>query len=61
MACLRGQRLYEMKISGSGTSTPVAHLRGTYGRLRTVVPFKGDILITTSNGSGDRVIHADVT
>jgi glucose/arabinose dehydrogenase len=61
MACLRGERMYEMRISGSGTATPVAHFRGTYGRLRTIVPSPGGgVWVTTSNGS-DRILHVTLT
>ncbi len=62
MACLRGQRMYEMTISGSGTGTPRAHFQGRFGRLRSIEPTAdGDIWMTTSNGSNDSIIHVDLT
>jgi glucose/arabinose dehydrogenase len=54
MACLKGERLYRMKINGNGTDTPVAYFQGTYGRLRTVEPSPdGGLWLTTSNGDKD--------
>ncbi|MEV4318272.1 PQQ-dependent sugar dehydrogenase [Actinocrispum sp. NPDC049592] len=54
VACLRGERLYRMKITGSTTDTPVAYFQGTYGRLRTVEPSPdGGLWLTTSNGDKD--------
>ncbi len=62
MACLRGQRMYEMTISGDSTGSPKTHFRNTYGRLRSVErTADGDIWLTTSNGSNDRVLHVDLT
>ncbi|MBP2323561.1 glucose/arabinose dehydrogenase [Kibdelosporangium banguiense] len=54
MSCLRGERLYRMKINGNGTDSPVAYFQGTYGRLRTVEPTStGGLWLTTSNGDKD--------
>ncbi len=55
MSCLRGERLYRMKINGNGTDNPVAYFQGTYGRLRTVEPnpVTGGLWLTTSNGDKD--------
>jgi len=54
MACLKGERLYRMKINGSGTDSPQAYFQGTYGRLRTVEPSPdGGLWLTTSNGDKD--------
>lgn len=67
VAALRGTRLWDVPLSGSSVSTPVARYDGTYGRLRTAVLEPGGraLWITTSNcdgrgscgGSRDRVIR----
>ena len=66
MAALRGERLWVMRISGSGTTTPQVFFQGTFGRLRTVEPSPdGGLWLTTSNGDKDstpnnsstRIIH----
>jgi glucose/arabinose dehydrogenase len=67
MGCLRGQRLYKMRISGDGVSSPQTLYRGTYGRIRTVEPSPvgGGLWISTSNHDAngsprdgdDRIIH----
>jgi glucose/arabinose dehydrogenase len=67
VAALRGQRLWAIPLDDSGTAgTPRAVLRGTYGRLRTVVAAAdGALWLTTSNRDGqgkpvpqdDRVIR----
>jgi hypothetical protein len=51
IAALRGERLYQMKIQGNGTTAPKAFFQGTYGRLRTVEPSPdGGLWLTTTNG-----------
>jgi len=67
VAALRGTRLWDIRISGTSTGTPVARYRGTYGRIRTAVLEPGGkaLWITTSNCDGrgtcgsskDRVIR----
>ncbi len=57
MAGLRGQQLWEIPIEqsadGPTTGEPVAHLTGSYGRLRTVaVAPDGSLWLTTSNTDG---------
>ncbi|WP_159941692.1 MULTISPECIES: sorbosone dehydrogenase family protein [unclassified Nocardiopsis] len=52
VAALRGERLWEVPLSGGGeVGEPVAHFQGEYGRLRTVVaaPDGGELWLTTSN------------
>ncbi|GAA3568694.1 hypothetical protein GCM10022419_056860 [Nonomuraea rosea] len=66
-AALRGQRLWAVPLTGSGTAgTPVAELQSAYGRLRAVaVGPDGWLWVTTSNRDGrgtpvaqdDRVIR----
>jgi glucose/arabinose dehydrogenase len=60
VACLEGNRLIFMKFDGRGrlkwTRTP-DRLRD-FGRLRSVTRAgNGDLLVTTSNGSGDAVLR----
>lgn len=56
LASLRGTILWEIPLPGPGTEevgTPVSHLAGDYGRLRTVLPSAtGGLLLTTSNTDG---------
>jgi glucose/arabinose dehydrogenase/chitodextrinase len=53
-AALRGQRLWTVPLSGSGTpGTPLAEFSSTYGRLRAVaVGPDGWLWVTTSNRDG---------
>ncbi|ROR90374.1 PQQ-dependent sugar dehydrogenase [Nocardioides aurantiacus] len=60
VAALKGQRMIFMTFDSSGrlvrTTTPSV-LR-SYGRLRSVTPLPGgDLLVTTANGSNDRVLR----
>jgi len=54
VAALRGTRLWTVPLTGDGgAGTPVAHLVGTYGRLRTVERAPdGSLWVTTSNRDG---------
>ena len=53
MAGLRGERLWQIPLTGDGTGEPVAHLTNEYGRLRTVVAAPdGSLWVTTSNTDG---------
>jgi len=53
MAGLRGQRLWQIPLTGTGTAQPVAHFTGEYGRLRTVILAPdGSLWLTTSNTDG---------
>ena len=52
-AGLRGETLYEARLSGATVSRLVKHLVGEYGRLRAVrIGPDGYIYITTSNRDG---------
>jgi aldose sugar dehydrogenase len=54
MAGLRGERLWEIPLDGSSTRDPIAHFRGDYGRLRTVVVAHdgNSLLLSNSNTDG---------
>ncbi len=66
-AGLRGQTLYQAKISGNAVELK-AHFREEYGRLRTTEVNNGFLYITTSNKDGrgqpgpedDRIIKASL-
>jgi glucose/arabinose dehydrogenase len=54
MAGLRGERLWEIPVEGTSTRDPIAHFRGDYGRLRTVVVAHdgNSLLLSNSNTDG---------
>lgn len=54
VACLRGERLYQIPVGGDGAlGQPVALFAGQYGRLRTVVVApNGRLWFSTSNRDG---------
>jgi glucose/arabinose dehydrogenase len=54
MAALRGERLWQIPLSGSaGAAEPMSRLAGEYGRLRTVVTAPdGTLWLATSNTDG---------
>jgi glucose/arabinose dehydrogenase len=59
---LRGQTLYQAKISDNNKLSLVAHLRESYGRIRTVTKSPDNFLyLTTSNtdGRGDQKSNDD--
>ncbi len=53
VAALRGQRLWQVPLSGKDTGKPRDFLTGLFGRLRTVLGTEaGGLLLTTSNRDG---------
>jgi glucose/arabinose dehydrogenase len=54
VACLRGERLYQISVGGDGAlGEPTALFAGQYGRLRTVVAAPdGTLWFSTSNRDG---------
>ncbi len=54
VAALRGERLWEVPVTGTDVGTPVARYRGTYGRIRTAMLEPGGhaLWLTTSNCDG---------
>ncbi|MFI7098232.1 PQQ-dependent sugar dehydrogenase [Streptomyces sp. NPDC050161] len=71
MAGLRGERLWRIPLDGTKpVAAPRAFLKGTYGRLRTVVAAEdGSLWLVTGNTDGrgephkgdDRILHLKVT
>lgn len=62
MAGLRGERLWQIPVTGSGTGKPVAWFEGEYGRLRTVaVAPDASLWLITNNtdGRGDPAENDD--
>jgi glucose/arabinose dehydrogenase len=67
---LRGERLWQVPLTGTTTGTPKAYLEGQFGRIRTVMPDPdGRLWITTSNRDGrgnprpddDKIIRLTLT
>ena len=70
MAGLRGERLWQIPLTGDATGEPVALVAGEYGRLRTVqVAPDGTLWLITSNTDGrgseeagdDRILRLALT
>ncbi len=70
MGALRGERLWEIPVSGDTAQEPTAALEGELGRIRTVVVAPdGDLWLTTSNTDGrgdprdgdDRVVRVSLS
>ncbi|HEU4325065.1 MAG TPA: PQQ-dependent sugar dehydrogenase [Roseiflexaceae bacterium] len=62
VACLRGERLYRLTISGSSLTGLTTHFQGSFGRLRTVEPAPdGGLWVTTSNGDKDSIANNSTT
>lgn len=62
MANLRGERVWQIPISGDGVRQPRDFFTGEYGRLRTITHAPdGSLWLTTSNrdGRGDPKSHDD--
>jgi glucose/arabinose dehydrogenase len=63
VGALRGEKLLLMRLGPDGAVTEVSvppPLDGTYGRLRAVrLAPDGALLVSTSNGSDDRVLRID--
>ncbi|WP_256666804.1 PQQ-dependent sugar dehydrogenase [Nocardia cyriacigeorgica] len=58
-AALRGERLWTVPLTDTGTGPPADHFRDGYGRLRTVmVAPDGALWLTTSNTDGRGDIRA---
>ncbi len=58
VGALAGQSLYRVTLRGERRGRTRRFFRGTFGRIRTVEQSPdGSLWITTSNGSGDRVIR----
>ncbi|MDQ3988341.1 MAG: PQQ-dependent sugar dehydrogenase [Actinomycetota bacterium] len=53
MAALRGERLWQIPITGDDVAEPVPRFEGEFGRLRTVAQAPdGSLWVTTSNRDG---------
>ncbi len=62
VGALRGQRVWQVPLTGATAGDPVGALEGDFGRLRTVVAAPdGSLWLTTSNrdGRGDPVAEDD--
>ena len=62
VACLRGNRLWQVPLVGAHRGDPKALFTGTYGRLRTVVLTPdGDLWVTTSQPRRPRLARPERT
>ncbi len=64
VGALRGQRLWRLQVSDTGTITGrTEYYRGTYGRIRAVAvtPDGQALWLTTSNGSNDRILRVPLS
>ena len=53
MASLRGERLWQVPVTGNGVGRTADWFVGDYGRMRTVVVAPdGNLWVTTSNRDG---------
>nr|MDQ3990230.1 PQQ-dependent sugar dehydrogenase [Actinomycetota bacterium] len=53
MAALRGERLWQIPITGDDVAEPVPRFEGEFGRLRTVAQAPdGSLWVATSNRDG---------
>ena len=62
MASLKGERLWQVDVTGKQATDPTAFFVGKYGRMRTVVVAPdGRLWVTTSNtdGRGDPAADDD--
>lgn len=57
-AALRGERLWQVPLTRTGVSHPIAHFKGEYGRIRSVTPAPDgkSLWLTTDNGDNDGII-----
>jgi glucose/arabinose dehydrogenase len=64
VGALRGERVWRLGLDADGSIGPRSeYYRGTYGRIRTVVtaPDGRSLWITTSNGSGDKILEVPLS
>jgi glucose/arabinose dehydrogenase len=58
---LRGQRLWQVPVTGAAAGVPVSHFDGTYGRLRDVAATTdGALLVATNEAGGARILRVAV-
>ncbi|MFC3299578.1 PQQ-dependent sugar dehydrogenase [Arthrobacter agilis] len=57
---LRGQRLWQVPVSGGTAGEPVSYFDGRYGRLRDVAAADGALLVATNEPDGARILRVGV-